>query len=57
MSTKVKLPVTAASGQLCPVSGVWKNKGTFTTIITISEKTTMPEYCGVKVVWILLYQY
>ncbi|WP_407846185.1 hypothetical protein [Chryseobacterium sp. KCF3-3] len=56
MSTKVKLPVTAASGQLCPVSGVWKNKGTFTTTITISEKTTMPEYCGVKVVWILLYQ-
>ncbi|WP_164975720.1 MULTISPECIES: hypothetical protein [unclassified Chryseobacterium] len=52
--TKPLFPVK--SGQKCPVSGIWKNLGTFTTTIAISEKTAMPEYCGVKVLWMLLYQ-
>ncbi|WP_336703162.1 hypothetical protein [Chryseobacterium indologenes] len=48
--------LTIRSGQKCPVSGLWKNTGTFTTTIVIAEKSAMPEYCGQKVMWILLYQ-
>ncbi|MBV8326699.1 hypothetical protein [Chryseobacterium sp.] len=44
------------SGQKCPVSGLWKSKGAFTTTIIIAEKSTMPDYGGQKVAWILLYQ-
>ncbi|SHF39411.1 hypothetical protein [Chryseobacterium sp. OV279] len=48
-------PLIIESGKECPVSGIWKITGTFTTTVTVNEKSAMPNYCGVKVFWTLLY--
>lgn len=47
--------ISAASCQKCPVSGVWKIIGPITSTQTISKGDPMPEYCGKKVKWQLLY--
>ncbi|WP_165852294.1 hypothetical protein [Chryseobacterium pennae] len=48
-------PLIIESGKNCPVSGIWKTIGPLTTTITVNEKSPMPNYCGVKVLWTLLY--
>lgn len=45
----------AASGQKCPVSGIWKVSGPVTSTQPVSRGDPMPEYCGTKVKWQLLY--
>ena len=47
--------VVAESGEKCPVSGMWKILGNFTTTQSISKEEQMPKYCGKKVIWFLLY--
>ncbi|WP_165585021.1 hypothetical protein [Chryseobacterium taiwanense] len=44
------------SGNTCPISGIWKVTGTYTTTAAVSENSKMPLYGGVKVQWILLYK-
>ncbi len=44
----------AASGQQCPVSGIWKGLGNLTTTQPVARGDPMPLYCGKKVKWQLL---
>ncbi|MFZ4929118.1 hypothetical protein [Chryseobacterium sp. Mn2064] len=46
----------AESGTECPISGMWKVVGKYTTTMFILQKSKMPNYGGIKVSWILLYK-
>lgn len=48
--------LVAESGKKCPAGGIWKVEGEITTTRPLSKGETMPEYCGKKVKWRLLYQ-
>lgn len=43
------------SGSKCPQSGIWKVVGTVTTTLPLARGDIVPEYCGKKVKWQLLY--
>lgn len=47
---------TIESGKICPISGIWKVRGTYTTTTAVSQNSKMPSYGGVKVLWVLLYK-
>ncbi len=52
MTTKVG--ITARTGEICPVSGVWKVLGSPTTTAPIAKGNTMPPYAGQAVTWKLI---
>ncbi|MBR1966406.1 MAG: hypothetical protein IKA22_07335 [Lentisphaeria bacterium] len=48
--------MTASTGQICPISGVWKVVGYPTTTAPIAKGNRMPPYCGKAVTWQLIMQ-
>ena len=48
--------MTASTGQICPISGVWKVVGYPTTTAPIAKSNRMPPYCGKAVTWQLIMQ-
>ena len=46
--------MTVFTGQICPVSGVWKVVGYLTTTAPIAEGNRMPPYNGKAVTWQLI---
>lgn len=48
--------ITASTGQVCPVSGVWKVVGTPSTTAPIAKGNRMPPYNGRAVTWMLIQQ-
>lgn len=49
-----KIGVRARTGEICPVSGVWKVEGYPTTTAPIAKGNRMPPYGGKAVAWILI---
>ncbi|QJQ31972.1 hypothetical protein GV829_05485 [Sphingomonas lacunae] len=52
-TTKAKIGTRAATGTICPESGVWKVEGTPSTTAPIAKGNRMPPYGGKAVVWVL----
>lgn len=49
-----RIGTRAATGSICPVSGVWKVEGSPTTTAPIAKGNRMPPYSGRAVTWILI---
>ena len=57
MTMSVFHRTTVRTGQLCPVSGVWKvDDPIWTTTAPIAIGNRMPPYKGLAVTWVLLYE-
>jgi hypothetical protein len=54
MTMTTKVGITARTGEICPVSGVWKVLGSPTTTAPIAKGNTMPPYAGQAVTWKLI---
>jgi len=54
MKINPHIPVKRTTGQSCPTSGMWQCMGTFKTTITLAKGSAIPDYCGIKVSWILI---
>lgn len=51
----MKSPRYVKSGARCPQSGIWKVVGPVTTTLPLARGDLVPDYCGKKVKWQLLY--
>ncbi|MCL1665796.1 hypothetical protein [Elizabethkingia ursingii] len=52
----IRSQMICKSGTRCPESGMWQNIDFFTTTILMTKGHKMPEYCGKKVSWKLIYK-
>jgi hypothetical protein len=50
----MSIGMTARTGEVCPVSGVWKVVGTPSTTAPIAKGNRMPPYAGAAVTWQLI---
>lgn len=50
-----QLSITRVTGQSCPASGMWESLGNFKTTVFLAKGYKMPDYCGEKVVWKLVF--
>lgn len=53
-NTNAQKKTIAHTGEICPISGVWKVDGTPSTTAPIAEGNRMPPYDGKAVMWVLI---
>jgi len=55
-NTNAQKKTTARTGEICPISGVWKVDGTPSTTAPIAKGNRMPPYSGKAVTWVLVHE-